>query len=58
MGDFDVQVSVRLSIRSSVRQLFLWVSCERNSSYSIFTDIFETLHVFSLWCEDVHVVWI
>ena len=25
---------------------------------TVFTDVFETLHVFSSWYEDVHVVWI
>ena len=35
-----------------------WVPCERNSSYNFYTDLFETLHMFSPWSEDVHVVWI
>ena len=38
MGDLGVQVSIRSSVRpsvsSSIRQHLLWVSCERNSSYS------------------------
>ena len=42
MGDLGVQVSVRLSISSSVRQHLPWVSCERNSSYS-FLPIFLKL---------------
>ena len=31
-----------------------WVPCERN----FYTDLFKTLHMFSPWSEDVHVVWI
>ena len=42
MGDLGVQVSVRLSVHSSVRQHLPWVSCERNSSYS-FVPIFLKL---------------
>ena len=34
MGDLGVQVSVRSSVRPSIRQHLPWVSCERNSSYS------------------------
>ena len=25
---------------------------------TFFTDLFETLQMFSSWCKDVHVVWI
>ena len=32
-----------------------WVPCERNSFYIY---LFETLHMFSPWSEDMHVVWI
>ena len=42
MGDLGVQVSVHLSVRSSIHQHLPWVSCERNSSYS-FVPIFLKL---------------
>ena len=42
MGDLGMQVSVRSSVRSSIRQHLPWVSCERNSSYS-FVPIFWKL---------------
>ena len=42
MGDLGMQVSVHLFVRPSVRQHLLWVSCERNSSYS-FLPIFLKL---------------
>ena len=59
-GDLGVQVSV---VRSSVRPFVhpstftlgvLWAQL----LLQFYTDSFETLHVFSSWYEDVHVVWI
>ena len=44
------------SVHPSLRQHLPWVSCERNSSDS-FVQHLETLHVFSPWYEDMHVVW-
>ena len=35
MGDLGMQVSVRPSVLSSFHQHLPWVSCERNSSYSL-----------------------
>ena len=59
MGDLGVQVSVRLFVRLSVRPStltmgVLWAQL----LLQFFTDLFETLQMFSSWCEDVHVVWI
>ena len=42
MGELGVQVSIRLSVRPSIRQHLPWVSCERNSSNS-FVPIFLKL---------------
>ena len=55
MGDLGVHVSVCLFIRPSVHQHVPWESCE---FLHFFTDHFETLQMFSSWCEDVHMVWI
>ena len=59
MGDLGVQVSVRSSFRPFVRPStftlgVLWAQL----LLQFCTDRFETLHVFSSWYEDVHVVWI
>ena len=55
MGDLGVQVSVRLFIRPSTFTMgVLWAQLPLH----FFTDLFETLQMFSIWCEDVHVVWI
>ena len=59
MGDWGVQVSVRSSVRSFVFPStftlgVLWAQL----LLQFCTDHFETLHVFSTWYEDVHVVWI
>ena len=48
MGDLGVQVS----LCSSFRQHLPWCLVQ------FYIDHFETLHVFSPWYEDVHVVWI
>ena len=59
MGDLGVQVSVRSSARPLVHPStftlgVLWAQL----LLQFCTDLFETLHVFSSWYEDVHVVWI
>ena len=46
MGDLGVQVSVRPSVRSSIRQHLPRVSCERNSSYSFVSVILKFACVF------------
>ena len=64
MGDLGVQVSVhlfvRLSVRPSVRpSVNIYHGCLVSATpLTVFTDLFETLQMFSSWCEDVHVVWI
>ena len=55
MGDLGEQVSIRLFVRPSTFTMgVLWAQL----LLQFFTDLFETLQMFSSWCEDVHVVWI
>ena len=55
MGDLGVQVSIRSSFHPSIFTLgVLWAQLV----LQFCTDLFETLHVFSSWYEDVHVIWI
>ena len=59
MGELGVQVSVRLFGRLSVRpSTFTMGVFWAQLLLQFFTDLFETLQVFSSWCEDVHMVWI
>ena len=59
MGDFGVQVSVCPSVYlfahpSTFTLGVLWAQL----LLQFCTDLFETLHVFSSWYQEVHVVWI
>ena len=59
MGDLGVQVSLRLFVRPSVcPSTFTMGVWWAQLLLQFFTDLFETLQMFSSWCEDVHVVWI
>ena len=57
MGDLGMQVSIRPSVRPSIFPStftlgVLWAQL----ILQFFTNHFETLHMFSSWYEDVHVV--
>ena len=59
MGDLGVQVSVRSSIGPFVfPSTFTLGALWAQLLLQFCTNHFETLHMFSTWCEDVHVVWI
>ena len=63
MGDLGVQVSVHSSVRLSIFIMFVFQSTltlgvlRAQLLLQFCTDYFETLHAFSSWYEDVHVVW-
>ena len=56
-GDLGVQVSVSSSVRSSIRQHLPGCLVSATPLTVLYRSV-ETLHVFSSWYEDVHVVWI
>ena len=64
MDDLGVQVSVCLFVRPSVclsvrPSVNIYQGCLVSTTpLTVFTDLFETLQIFSSWCVDVHVVWI